>query len=564
MSGGDEAGGADVAGSLKEWAKAEAVRVGQLERWLDGMLDTAKVRISFVDGRRGLVASQDVEAGGTVLAIPRALFVTLDSMWESGIGFIYEHYSSVIGDAAMLNLYLMWERAQPDSRLLPWLTALPTDFTTVDAWPESVLPLLGHPVRVQKAVRHRRKVAAQYETLRARLLERHPAIFGGPGFSFDAYLWALNVVNTRCFSVSMPGSQLRRSKLPAGCAYPADRERLEAAKAAATEREAERSPRPARRRGMSRASADEEEAEDDDAADCPFDLEEWALMPLGDMFNHSPDGSHEFEYDPRAQAMVFRTTKPVREGDEVLIRYNQSGGWRQAKMYGMVDADGANAEFPVPIPPVPESWREDGASDLDMMRCRVIDERRSARRCYVSLRGPSPRLLQMLRLRYMSQGDLLPGGRLPPTDKMVSPENEWNLWLFLSRYCAAALRTFTVPASADRDWASRMESGEAAQGGECGSVATAVRAADRTVLRFMRSHAKRRTALLASSMLRQATGEEDADQAGDADAAAALGSAQLARYSVQLDRRREVHVDAEATAAGRVRARRRSTAKSAG
>eukprot|EP01062_Namystynia_karyoxenos_P082853 TRINITY_DN9412_c0_g1_i1.p1 TRINITY_DN9412_c0_g1~~TRINITY_DN9412_c0_g1_i1.p1 ORF type:complete len:639 (+),score=151.54 TRINITY_DN9412_c0_g1_i1:72-1919(+) len=578
---------ADYARSLREWAAGEAAQVGAFERWLGGRIAEARVRMSYVEGKgRGLVATDGLRQGDLVLAIPRSEFLTLDSLWKSPIGFLLPFYGQRLGDNLMLCVYLMWERALGDrSELAPWMAMLPVDFTTVNYWSEDAMRLLGHPLRIEKARRHRKKLADAYATLRRRLLLRHPALFpdtsdDGP-FGFPVFRWAQSILNTRCFNVSLPeNSVLRKGGGTPGCGFPGELAALAEAQAdpsspprrppalrgmrssvahkgavaellAAAEAEAAavgvRFPCPAppaagaaaaeAAPGAASAAAGADAASESASDDAPdsVTVSEWALMPLGDMFNHSPDGCDDYEYDPERGCMVFRVTRDHAAGEEVQIKYNSSGGWRQAKSYGMVDPEGRNAAFPVAIPPVPAAWTEGAPSDLDVLRRDALEEKNAQKQCNIGLQGPSPKLMRMLRIRYLAHPDLGPGGALPRLGRPVSTENEWNVWLYIARYCAAALATFTVRSAEDADWARRQAEGDAPAFG-CEAVATAVRVADRTVLRKIRRHARQRAALLARSMLREATADlaEGAEE-WDGDGRAAAAEDALARYRKSLD-----------------------------
>eukprot|EP00756_Hemistasia_phaeocysticola_P044239 Hpha_TRINITY_DN17861_c0_g1::TRINITY_DN17861_c0_g1_i1::g.177480::m.177480 len=226
-AGADGSDDAEYMESMRKWAQAEAVSVSALDDWLRDRIRAPKVRISFPSGRRGLVAAEDIPSGADMLRVPYNLFMSLDTLWQSDVGFLFERHGGVVGDSLMMAFCLMWERALgAESTFAPWIAMLPTTFTTVLSWSEEEVAGLGCPLRIQKARRHRSKHEGLYQKLKATVVDPYPEIFAGKDLGYERFVWAQGVFNSRCFSASVPSHHLLRTSCPPGCGFPDVRHRL--------------------------------------------------------------------------------------------------------------------------------------------------------------------------------------------------------------------------------------------------------------------------------------------------------------------------------------------------
>ena len=263
----------------------------------------------------------------------------------------------------------------------------------------------------------------------------------------------------------------------------------------------------------------------------------WSLIPYADMFNHSADGCDMFEYvdDAHSPRFVFTADKDYAEGDEVLLKYNSNGGWEQLASYGFLDANSANATFPVCVEPLPEvddaAGGADAPSDLDLLKQKAAD---TSPRFQLTEAGPSRGAMQALRLRYLSQADYEGLGDCEVLGGQVSLQNEWNCWLYLSMYCKAALRTFASTGAADRATL-------ADEGTELNTrLAVQLRATDRRILTAVLRRAQRMHAALGRQIL--VLGEDDDAEAAEASPEREATEAAARRLSVEVSLMRKMNV----------------------
>eukprot|EP01063_Lacrimia_lanifica_P023251 TRINITY_DN30726_c0_g1_i1.p1 TRINITY_DN30726_c0_g1~~TRINITY_DN30726_c0_g1_i1.p1 ORF type:complete len:464 (+),score=175.60 TRINITY_DN30726_c0_g1_i1:171-1394(+) len=240
---------------------------------------------------------------------------------------------------------------------------------------------------------------------------------------------------------------------------------------------------------------------------------DWTLIPYADMFNHSPEGNARFEMVNGGY--TFTADRAYSKGEEVLLKYNASGGWDQMASYGFLDQGGRNATFPFCIPRVPEEWRAAShPSDLDLFKAKAVDD--ASRAYHLTLNGPTPATLDALRLRFLSHSDPVHFSDL--RSGQVSMENEYHCWLYVYTFCRGALRSFVFSAAEDERFGREGGNADGADADAATdtdpnninlSLAVAVRTTDRLILKTVKEIARRRYTQLARELLLLQQQEDD-------------------------------------------------------
>lgn len=176
---------ADEIGNLKEFAQ-----------WLskNGVQSRASLG-KFDDLRYGAVASSEIKSGDFLLRVPQELLITPDVISTLEI----TKYEDFKLSYEPLMLWLLHERANANSFWLPYLRILPTSFEFHPFfWTDEQLALTvgtGLP----DAIIERRKLLPQtYKLLSDNWVVKNNLL---PSFTYDEYIWAFMVVQTRAWSL---------------------------------------------------------------------------------------------------------------------------------------------------------------------------------------------------------------------------------------------------------------------------------------------------------------------------------------------------------------------------
>ena len=163
-------------------------------------VDVSKVSPAMVDaapGGRGwgLVAAEDIGGGEAVLAIPRSLWMTVDTALASPIG---AHCGDEAGWIAVA-LQLLHERSIGDkSRWAAYVNALPAQLDAPLFWSaEEVAELTGTQL-LDAAAGYDSYVRGTWSRLKESAFDANPEVFPSDAFDEASFLWAFGILRSRC------------------------------------------------------------------------------------------------------------------------------------------------------------------------------------------------------------------------------------------------------------------------------------------------------------------------------------------------------------------------------
>ncbi|CUG88536.1 Hypothetical protein, putative [Bodo saltans] len=246
---------------------------------------------------------------------------------------------------------------------------------------------------------------------------------------------------------------------------------------------------------------DTSSSDDDDAEDEPDLL---TMVPFVDLFNHdNAQGTTDFSFDKKSCSLTIKADRPIFEGDQICLRYNNMDHWRFAKYYGFVPdssvvGGGENSTsnettslptatdaipIAVPLPPtVASSSRQQ--SIVAVTKSQLFEGPALKKHCYVTKRGPNQQLQSVLRLAFLGAEDLeryTAAYEKPP----LSIRNDWHVYEYLKN--ELTMRKLEVERNV------KKHSKALPQGLTCrGLTATAVRSRDLAVARDALHEAKKR------------------------------------------------------------------------
>ena len=172
----------------------------------------------FPDTGRGLVAQKDILPGSVLISVPRNYLITVERLKESNIGTLWKCDSSALMLKDIIYLYLITEqRKGEDSVWTPYLRSLPKEFDTPtyfeEIWAQDI------PCEVQRKIleqendirssfqRLKKSICHYTETSHSRRKSRCEcfqalSIMSDKRITYSEVRWAWNVVNTRCVYLS--------------------------------------------------------------------------------------------------------------------------------------------------------------------------------------------------------------------------------------------------------------------------------------------------------------------------------------------------------------------------
>ncbi|XP_046664621.1 actin-histidine N-methyltransferase [Homalodisca vitripennis] len=169
---------------------------------------------------QGLVALRDVSVGEMMVAVPRRLMITVETIQSSKLGYLLANETMLkhMPNVA-LALFLLLERFCKDtpSFWAPYIEMLPSTYTTVLYFSAQDLQELKGSPTLESALKQCRNIARQYAYFH-KLFEN----MGDPAseilrdvFTYEQYRWAVSTVMTRQnFIPSADGSCMVNALIP--------------------------------------------------------------------------------------------------------------------------------------------------------------------------------------------------------------------------------------------------------------------------------------------------------------------------------------------------------------
>uniref|UniRef100_A0A0G4ICM2 SET domain-containing protein n=1 Tax=Chromera velia CCMP2878 TaxID=1169474 RepID=A0A0G4ICM2_9ALVE len=203
---------------LKSWLKQNGVYLEDASDW--GLAPHSCVLVSEIQddnagesAGRGLVAARQVIKGTELFSIPLQLCITKTRAMEI---FGKDVIDFEMSDHVAVALLLIHEKAKgQDSFWYPYLSVLPPidEINPTFVWPEEDLQLLEASEALVATRAIQRKLERSYLELTQTLFKDRPDLFPLDVFTFEAYLWAMVQVTSRCVSL-LPTRSEDRSRDP--------------------------------------------------------------------------------------------------------------------------------------------------------------------------------------------------------------------------------------------------------------------------------------------------------------------------------------------------------------
>jgi hypothetical protein len=414
---------------------------------------------------------------------------------------------------------------------------------------DELVVLLGSKVRLAKLTRRVERLFLKFSALKSVYLSYNSKNSGssslpatslqrvGAHFTFPQWLWASHMVNSRTFMYRRPSwstypkcyedgynddssnedeeedddeddamiraIEITKSEFRKGRQASGDVSRLDIVQRRASAVVADEGTVRLQKIGgdhedidtSSGSSSNDDTSDDDESSEDESDL--LTMVPFVDLFNHdSAQGTTNFSFDKKSCSLTIKADRPVFEGEQIFLRYNNMDHWRFAKYYGFVpdsavgggdeSAPSATDAIPiaVPIPPTVTTASRQTASMVAVTKCQLFEGPALKKHCYVTKRGPNQQLQSVLRLAFLGAEDLenyTAAYEKPP----LSIRNEWHVYEYLKN--ELTMRKLEVERNV------KKHSKALHQGLTCrGLTATAVRSRDLAVARDALHEAKKR------------------------------------------------------------------------
>lgn len=175
----------------------------KFQNWIDSKLTSSKIQLGndLGKGARGVVASEDINAGDTIMEIPFDLLMTLNTASESTIGQIFQERQ--MSPTMILALHLLHESYNPESAWKEWFDVIPRTFETPIFWsPEDLAELTGATI-LSVTQRRQETLKEDFAAIKTYLQESHPTAFTAEQLTLETFTWAISTVWSRSLIFSV-------------------------------------------------------------------------------------------------------------------------------------------------------------------------------------------------------------------------------------------------------------------------------------------------------------------------------------------------------------------------
>lgn len=177
---------------IRAQATSTVISTG-LFQWLSSQgVDIDRIGVQ-VGPSNGLIASRPIAKGETAASIPENLWITKTTATQSALGATVADLEPWLAVA----LFILQERANPNSQWAPYLATLPAEVASPVAWTDSELEQLIGTQLLATVESYRAFFQQRYQNLQTTLFAANPEIFPPEIFTWDAFLWAACTVRAR-------------------------------------------------------------------------------------------------------------------------------------------------------------------------------------------------------------------------------------------------------------------------------------------------------------------------------------------------------------------------------
>jgi hypothetical protein len=345
------------------------------------------VRIGENSGERGLFATKDFPANAMLLFVPADLHIRAPSRDS----FRVDREDDRLALDLLNKIHMKRGELRPGHTRMwaKWIASLPATYTTPLHWSDATVALLGDTELVSTIQRQRARLERRYDDLRS-----HISNHGyGPGPGVNSWGETLGDALLTFANYRWAYATIR-----------------------------------------SRAAYLGEEG----AAQ--------AIVPVGDLFNHSTDAPNvAAAYALPARAYVYTATQPIAAGDELLVSYGAHDNATLLKHYGFVPrGPNPHDRVAVTLDDAPATNLATGAAARAWLAEQGFDSGHA-----LTHDGPSFELLAALRLRHATDDEYRNGAAFAIAEgEAVSDANEARVWRAVGDLARALARP---PSEAEDD-----------------------------------------------------------------------------------------------------------------
>ncbi|KAL0018977.1 hypothetical protein WJX79_002006 [Trebouxia sp. C0005] len=170
----------------------------------------------FSGSIRGLVACNDLDPGSMAIRVPEILLITEDTAKESDLGPALMQFTQLGGDSIAV-IWTMVERHDPDSQWAAFWQSLPETLHSGLTMSDTLLQALQGTSAHTECHSARQHIQEQYQGLKPildALVTAYPAHLEAAWFSWDAYLWAVQLWYAYAMKVKWPDGSCKECLVP--------------------------------------------------------------------------------------------------------------------------------------------------------------------------------------------------------------------------------------------------------------------------------------------------------------------------------------------------------------
>jgi len=182
---------------------ASADPLGAFTEYVTANKVAGKVKLAptLTKGVQGMVATEEIKKGDTVLDIPFSMMLTLKSASAGPLARVISEKQ--MNPTVIMALHLMNERNNASSPYKAWLDVLPTAFETPMFWTDDDLAHLNGSSTLSVIKRRKDSVSKDYKTIFDVLFEEYPELFSKEVYTLESFTWAISTVWSRSFVFSI-------------------------------------------------------------------------------------------------------------------------------------------------------------------------------------------------------------------------------------------------------------------------------------------------------------------------------------------------------------------------